>query len=59
ESGRLIASLDSTGDADDIFYDAVLKRIYVIGGEGFIDIFAQQDADHYRLLTQIPTATGA
>jgi DNA-binding beta-propeller fold protein YncE len=59
ESGRLIASLDSAGDADDIFYDAVLKRIYVIGGEGFIDIFAQQDADHYRLLTQIPTATGA
>lgn len=59
ESGRLIASLDSVGDADDIFYDASLKRIYVIGGEGFIDIFVQQDADHYRSLTQIPTATGA
>ncbi len=59
ESGRMVAMLNSVGDADDIFYDARLKRIYVIGGEGFIDIFGQKDADHYRFLTRIPTATGA
>ena len=39
--------LESVEDADDIFYNASLKRIYVIGGEGFIDIFAQQNADRY------------
>ena len=27
------------GDADDMFYDAKLKRVYVIGGEGFLDVF--------------------
>ncbi len=58
ETGKLIASLDSVGDVDDIFYDATHKMIIVIGGEGYIDIFSQQDADHYQLLTRIPTASG-
>ena len=59
ETGKSVASLDSVGDADDIFYDAAHKLIFVIGGEGNIDIFSQQDADHYQLLTRIPTAAGA
>ncbi|HLO18336.1 MAG TPA: hypothetical protein VK206_26120 [Anaerolineales bacterium] len=59
ETGKSIASLDSVGDVDDIFYDATHKLIFVIGGEGYIDIFSQQDMDQYELLTRIPTATGA
>jgi len=59
ETGKSVASLDSAGDVDDIFYDAAHKLIFVIGGEGYIDIFSQQDADHYQLLTRIPTAPGA
>jgi len=59
ESGNMVTSLDSVGDVDDIFYAAMRKHIYVVGGEGFIDIFEQEDADHYKLLTQIPTAAGA
>jgi len=31
----------------------------VIGGEGYIDIFSQQDADHYQALAHISTAKGA
>jgi DNA-binding beta-propeller fold protein YncE len=58
ETGKLVTTLDSVGDADDIFYDATHKMIFVIGGEGFIDIFSQQDANHYALITQIPTASG-
>jgi len=58
ESGNVVATLDSVGDVDDIFYAAMSKRIYVVGGEGFIDIFEQEDADHYQRLTQIPTAPG-
>ena len=27
------------GDADGLFYDAKLNRIYVIGGGGFVDVF--------------------
>lgn len=59
ESGKLLASLDCCGDADDVFHDSTCKRIYVSGGEGFISVFAQTDADHYSLIARIPTAPGA
>ena len=59
ESGKVIANLDSPGDADDIFYDGTRQRIYISGGDGFIGIIQQQDADHYKSLTKIPTALGA
>jgi WD40 repeat protein len=59
QSGDVIADLDSVGDADDVFYDAERERVYVVGGEGRIDVFEQQDADHYELLNQIPTSPGA
>ena len=47
------------GDADDLFYDAVRKLVYISGGEGFIDIFAQSNPDHYHPAGRIPTASGA
>jgi hypothetical protein len=59
ESGKVVANLDSPGDADDIFHDGTRQRIYISGGDGFIDIIQQQDADHYKSLTKIPTASGA
>jgi len=58
-SGRVTANLDSPGDADDIFYDSQRQRIYISGGDGFIGILQQQDADHYKTLAKIPTASGA
>ena len=33
------------GDADDVFYDAAHKRVYISGGEGLIDIFAESGVD--------------
>ncbi len=59
ESGQVVAELNSVGDSDDIFYDPIRRRIYEIGGEGFIDVFEQKDADHYERVTKIPTASGA
>jgi DNA-binding beta-propeller fold protein YncE len=59
ESGKVVADLDSPGDADDIFYDNSRQRIYVSGGDGSIGIFQQNDADHYKTMTKIPTASGA
>ncbi|MGH7971545.1 MAG: hypothetical protein ACREIC_22735, partial [Limisphaerales bacterium] len=35
------------------------RRIYVSGGQGAISVVDQVDADHYRLKTSIPTASGA
>jgi YVTN family beta-propeller protein len=59
ETGKTITSLDSSGDADDIFYDAKNKRIYISGGEGAISVFEQTDPDDYRLLGKVNTAEGA
>jgi DNA-binding beta-propeller fold protein YncE len=58
-SGNLVTSIDIVGDTDDLFYDPAKKRLYVIGGEGFITVLEQQDADHYRQLQKIPTSAGA
>src|SRR5215210_1159060 len=59
DTGKLVTSLDSSGDADDIFYDAENKRSYVSGGEGAISIFEQTDPDTYKLIDKVDTAEGA
>jgi len=59
DSGKVIANLDSAGDADDIFYDNSRRRIYIAGGEGFLSIFQQLDPEHYQPVAKIPTAAGA
>ena len=58
-SGSVVATLDSVRDADDIFYDGGMHRIYVSGGEGFVFVFEQLDMDHYRLAGKIQTRLGA
>jgi DNA-binding beta-propeller fold protein YncE len=59
ESGRTISSIEIVGDTDDLFYDAAKRRIYVAGGEGFITVLDQQDADRYVASQRLPTAAGA
>jgi WD40 repeat protein len=59
KTGKVVSTLDSVGDVDDIFYDTAHKLVFVIGGEGYIDIFSQRDASNYELMTRIPTAPGA
>jgi hypothetical protein len=58
-SGKEVARLDIAGDVDDVFYDAVYKRIYASCGEGFLNVFQKNDAGHYAALAKIPTAAGA
>ena len=58
-SGRMLASLPCVGDSDDLFFDRARKRIYAVGGEGFINVFQQDNPDQYRLLAKIPTQPGA
>lgn len=59
ESGKQVVSYPSVGDADDAFYDAAYKRLYISGGEGYIDIFDQRSPDSYQASGRIPTASGA
>jgi DNA-binding beta-propeller fold protein YncE len=59
ESGAMVASVPCVNDSDDVYYDAGRKRIYTPGGEGFISVIQQSDADHYKALAKIPTTVGA
>ena len=59
DAGKRIATVATIGDADDLFYDAQRKRIYVIGGEGAIDVVRQRDADQYERVGRVRTAPGA
>ena len=59
ESGKLVSSVEVVGDTDDLFYDPPKRRIYVAGGEGFITVLEQQDADRYRQIQRLATAAGA
>jgi hypothetical protein len=59
ETGKPVANLASVGDADDIFYDAKAKRIYVSGGAGAIRVFTQKDPNQYKVLGEVSTAEGA
>ena len=59
DSGKIVAKLPIGGDTDDIFFDASRKRVYVIGGEGRVDVFRQETADQYSLESSIKTAPRA
>ena len=52
DSGKVVTELPSVGMVDDSAYDAGHKRIYV-AGDGYLDVFQQQDADHYSLLGRV------
>ena len=58
-SGKEVTSFDIVGDTDDLFYDAARKRLYVSGGEGYLDVFQNQDANRFARIAHVPTAAGA
>ena len=59
DSGDLVAKVDISSDADDVFYDSKRNRIYAICGAGKIDIIEQVDPNTYKALTKVDTANGA
>ena len=59
QSGRRLASVECVGDADDIFYDAPRHRLFVIGGEGFVDIFSVVEGSAPRRIERVESAPGA
>lgn len=59
DSGRIVTTLPIVGDTDDIFYDGSRKLIYVVGGEGAVDVLRQRDPDDYQRVERIATGSGA
>ncbi|SDT01082.1 40-residue YVTN family beta-propeller repeat-containing protein [Bradyrhizobium canariense] len=56
--GKLIATAESCGDADDLFVDMKRGRVYVSCGAGFLDVFEAKGTT-YRRIARIPTVSGA
>jgi len=56
DTGKPTARFACVGDCDDIFYDPPTRSLYLSGGEGYADVFRQDDPDHYRLVARIATA---
>ncbi|MGH9688040.1 MAG: YncE family protein [Candidatus Acidiferrales bacterium] len=59
ETGKLISSVDIPATSDDMFYDAARKRIYVLGGQGFVDVIAQKSPDHYTRIARVRAEVGS
>ena len=59
ETGNVVARLPTGRDADDVFFDAERKRIYVVCGEGKVDVIRQQSRGRYVTETSVETAPGA
>src|ERR1700730_14237066 len=58
DTGKEVARVPVAGSCDDVYFDAERKRIYALGGEGFISVVQQNDPNHYTLSANIPTTVG-
>jgi DNA-binding beta-propeller fold protein YncE len=58
-SGKAVATAPIVGDTDDLFYDSARKRLYVIGGEGYVDVLQRNGGDAFKRAARVATATGA
>lgn len=60
QTGRVVSLVPGiVGEADDAFYDAARKRIYIIGGQGFVSVVQQITPERYGLVANVPTKVGA
>lgn len=57
-SGQVRQSLGACGDADDLFFDKPRARLYVICGQGAVDVFAATPMGYSRI-ARMPTRSGA
>lgn len=58
-SGKETAAFEIVGDTDDLFYDASRKRLYVTGGEGYVDVVQDEGANKFVRTAHVSTAPGA
>jgi hypothetical protein len=59
DSGATVAAFKAPERTDQVTWDAGNRRVYVTGGEGYISVIEQDDADHYREAARITSMAGA
>jgi DNA-binding beta-propeller fold protein YncE len=58
-SGKAVKTSPVVGDVDDLFYDSGRRRLYVIGGDGYVDVLQRDAGDGFKRTARIGTSNGA
>lgn len=58
-TNKQVAGVPCVGDTDDLFYDAKRDRVYVIGGQGYVDVFDASPSGKYGRVQRLATRAGA
>lgn len=56
---KTIAQFKAPARTDQVTWDPANRRVYVTGGEGYVSVVEQQDADHYAEVQQVQSGPGA
>jgi hypothetical protein len=59
DTGASIVSFKAPERCDQVIWDEANRRIYALGGEGYIGVFQQKSADQYEELARVTSAAGA
>ena len=59
ESGNVTARLAIAKDTDDLFFDREHARVYVVCGDGKVNVFRREAPDRYAMVETIETAPRA
>jgi DNA-binding beta-propeller fold protein YncE len=55
DTGKFLQNLPISTGVDDLVFDPASQRVYVATGEGFVNVYKEVDADHYKEIGKIPT----
>ena len=56
---QVLATAEIAGKTDDLFYDSVRRRVYVLMSVGYLEVFEQKDANHYARIARYQTPLGS
>jgi DNA-binding beta-propeller fold protein YncE len=57
-SGKILATEETVGDMDDLYFDPPTRQVMVSGGGGAVEVF-QQEGNGYHKVAHLPTRNGA
>jgi DNA-binding beta-propeller fold protein YncE len=58
-TGAVLGHIPTVGDADDMFFDLARGLLYVIGGEGYVDVVQPGSGAKMHSLAHVTTQSGA
>jgi DNA-binding beta-propeller fold protein YncE len=59
DTGAVVGAQPAPLRADEVQYNEATHRLYVPGGEGYLEIYDTSDANHLKVVEKVTTAPGA